>query len=178
MVYTAFTASVCTIACLGPSAVRSPWVLYETGAIGSKKPVVPITLLIPPNKLPPTLTDFQILNPFPEPSAEPDGTLPSELAQSLAQITGSDIEKQDPGADSRLLLALRKFSASRIEAIRATLRATKRSDTLIEILKFAKAQRASSPRSLSENGHVSELMGKNTWRRSPYSGSAKTDCST
>jgi len=157
---TALTGSVCAVACLGPSAVRSPWVLYETGAIGSKKPVIPITLLVPPKKLPPTLKDFQILNPFPEPSAEPDGALPRELAKSLAQITGSESAAPDADADHRLLGALRKFSAARIEAIREMLRATRRADTLVEILKVAKAQKGSSPRSLSENGQVSELMGK------------------
>ena len=159
---TALDASVCAVACLGPSAVRSPWVLYETGAIGSKKPVIPITLLVPPNKLSPTLTEFQILNPFPGPNAEPDGAVPRKLAQSLTQITGHDLVEQDliPEADDRLLSALRKYSASRIEAIRAILHATKRSDTLIEILKFVKVQRTSSPRSLSEDGHIKELMGK------------------
>ena len=158
----ALTATVGAVACLGPSAVRSPWVLYETGAIGSKKPVIPITLLVPPDKLPPTLTEFQILNPFPEPNAEPDGALPRKLAQSLAQITGHDLSAQAPipDADERLLSALRNYSAGRIASIQAILHATKRRDTLIEILKFTKAQRTSSPRSLSENSQVKELMGK------------------
>ncbi|MGD8267865.1 MAG: hypothetical protein PVF55_06835 [Desulfobacterales bacterium] len=40
------------------------------------------------------------------------------------------------------------------------LNATKRSDALIEILKLVKAQRSSSPRSLSENAHIKEIVGK------------------
>src|SRR4030095_9214273 len=46
----------CAIICIVPSAVVSPWVLYETGAIGSRKPIIPIALLIPPSLLPPILS--------------------------------------------------------------------------------------------------------------------------
>ncbi len=157
---TALAHSACAIACLGPSSVKSAWVLYETGAVGSQKPVIPIALSIPTHKLPATLAELQILNAFPAPKTVPTQDLPDRLARALNAAVDVSLQRRTPEVDGKLLLALRTFADERVSVLRERLKSTKRSEMFVEMLRYIGANPCASPRSLSEHKMFSDLFGK------------------
>lgn len=156
----ALADSSCAIACLGPSSIKSAWVLYETGAIGSRAPIIPFTLHIPPSKLPVTLTDFQVLRAFPSPVNSPDPQIPEQLARGISTITDTNFDHRTLNADEALLNAIRKFSVTRIDAIRNTLRSTKKMDTLIAMLTYIHSRKGQAPRNIIKDDAMVDLFEK------------------
>ena len=156
----ALKSADCAVICIGPSAVVSPWVLYETGAIGSRKPIIPIALLIPPSAIPPILSGFQVLNAYPSNSLSPNSAFPKSLLKGINSVAGTEISIEGDDHDTKLLADLRDFADSRVKSLLAILRATKRTDTLVEILRYVKANKSSSPDSIVDSDPISNLVGK------------------
>lgn len=152
----------CAIACLGPSSVRSPWVLYETAAMGQKGPVIPMALQIAPNCLPPTLTEFQILNAFPSASIRPAADLPKRLRAALGASCAISFKSgmDAAEADARLVAAHETYGLARVNQIRALLRATRRADMLVDLLRHVRANPGISLKNLADGAGLEQLFGK------------------
>lgn len=156
----ALDSADCAILCIGPSAVVSPWVLYESGAIGSRKPIIPIALLIPPTAIPPILSGFQLLNAYPASALSPDPAFPQSLLNGINSVLGTEIPIEPDEHDNRLLVELRDFASSRVQSLAAALRATKRTDALIEILRHVRANKSNTPVAIVDNDPITSLFGK------------------
>ncbi len=151
----------CALCCIGPSAVASPWVLYESGAIAATRPLLPLTLLVPQHRLPATLTEIQLLNAYPGDQPEPDPALPQALRRALTQMAGAGAALPvQADADGALMQALGEFARLRTKAALAALRATQRADSLLALLAHVEANPGMSPRGLAEVGALADLLVK------------------
>ena len=156
----ALKTAQCSLACIGPSAISSPWVLYEAGAIAATKPIIPVTLLVPLARLPPILSDIQVLSAFQNETALPNLDFPASLARALASPLLNCAIQEDATADSALLSALQAFAQEQTRFYVSALRATKRADSLVEILRFIDAHPNTTPRSISESDVINDILGK------------------
>ncbi len=151
----------CALCCLGPSALASPWVLYESGAIAATRPLVPLMLLVPEHQLPATFKELQLLNAFPGDQPEPTGHLAQALRRALRALAKSaDPLPEDGAADAALMAALVEFARQRTKAAWGLLKATHQRDALLALLRHVEANPGLSPRTLAEVGSLAEVMVK------------------
>lgn len=150
----------CAIICIGPSAVVSPWVLYETGAIGSRKPIIPIALLIPPSAVPPVLSGYQFLNAYPANSLSPDPAFPKNLLNGINSIIGTKISVKGNIHDKKLLDDLHIFADGRAKSLHATLLATEQNDALTKILRYVKVKKSSTLKEIIDNDPTENRLSK------------------
>lgn len=112
--HSAAAAGDCAVLCLGPSALVSPWVMYEVGAIGLRRSIVPVLLHVAPRDLPAPVRGKQAVSAFDAEGAVAKG-LTGALQRGVARALGSQAE---PAEAEPLLQALKEFDASRRARLR------------------------------------------------------------
>jgi hypothetical protein len=156
----ALTAAQCSLACVGPSAISSSWVMYEAGAIAASKAIIPIALLVPHGKLPSILSEIQILNAFEVDSINANKKFPEHLAKALSEcLPGSAFNANDM-ADNRLFSAINDFAVKRKRYLLSLLRSTNKADSLTKILRYIVEHPNLKPSELADNGVLKDVLGK------------------
>lgn len=146
----ALRESDAALLCLGPSALGSPWVAYEAGAIGHQRPLMPVLLQLQPDDLPPTLQSVQAIAAF-----EPDGDAPlgrfdRRLVDAVAGLTGLPVGAEQ-GPQGPLDDALRHFHVQRVDEMLERLRQTRQRDTLVFLMERVDGAPGISPVKLAES---------------------------
>jgi TIR domain-containing protein len=156
----ALNSADCAIICIGPSAVVSPWVLYETGAIGSRKPIIPIALLISPSSVPPVLSGYQFLNAYQANRLSPDPAFPKNLLNGINSTIGTNISVKGDVHDKKLLDGLHVFADERAKSLHATLLATEQNDALTKILRYVKANKSGTLEEIVDTDPTHDRLSK------------------
>ena len=143
------------VVCLGPEGVHSPWVLYEIGAIGPSRPVIPVLFDVEPDTVPEVISQFQhVLH---------DGHATVTLGKVAAGL-GLTIEADGPAATSTAAIlfqdAVDQFRRSRLEKIKATLAMTGQVEALLMLLGHVARHPGRSPRQYAKQDELQSSMGK------------------
>lgn len=141
------------VLCLGPGALDSPWVAYEAGAIGHRRPTLPVLLHLQADDLPATLQHVQAIESFAPDEDDPAPGFGRQLVDAVAALTGLLPEAQLASTDA-LNAALTGFSAQRIQDMQQLLRKTRKFDALVHLLELVEGAPNISPSKLAESGLV------------------------
>jgi hypothetical protein len=154
--------SDCAIVCIGPESIKSSWMMYEIGAIGHSKPVIPLVFDVDGAKLPSSIHQFQHI------VYEAAPQLVLKLAQGLCDCLPQEhpvpVERSsDVSFASELVRieeAIARFRRNRIGKVAELLRNTRRYDTLVEFLRYIDRNPSRSPQEYAESSELKRLMGK------------------
>lgn len=132
------------LVCVGPSALRSPWVMYEIGAIGHTRPLVPLLLHVVRAELPDPLRMNQAIEAFPHVGQPATGDVGDRLLDAVADALGV---ARPSGECGSLDDTLAHFDEARCTHLRTVIERSEGESLALAILRLL-AARSWRPKSL------------------------------